>query len=110
MRTNLVVAALVMIVITLALFFFPLVNGLIGGAVGGYLAGTWRRGLGASLIPAIAVAFGVWVLFMLFGVPVVGVATALGVGVLILLADLGILVGAVIGGYLGDSRRRTVHV
>jgi hypothetical protein len=109
MRTNIVIASLAMIAITLALFFLPLVNGLIGGAVGGYLAGTWRRGLAASLVPAVAVAFGVWVLLLLFDAPVIGIAAALGVGVLILLADLGIVVGGALGGYFAESRRRTVH-
>lgn len=108
MRTNVIVASLWMIVITLALFFLPLVNGLIGGAVGGYKAGTSRRGIIAALVPAVVVAFGVWVLLLLFDAPVLGLVAGLSIAVLIIFADVGMFLGAAIGGYLAQSRRQPI--
>lgn len=46
-ETSLLVCALWMVGISLLLFFLPAINGLIGGAVGGYKAGSAMRGLGA---------------------------------------------------------------
>lgn len=109
MRTNVILAALIMIGITLALFFVPLINGLIGGAVGGYLAGTWKRGLSAALLPAVVIAFGVWLLLMAFDAPVLGLFAGLGISALIVLADLGMLAGAIAGGYLAESRQHHAH-
>ena len=71
-RTNVVVASAWMVGISLLLFFLPLVNGLIGGAVGGYKAGTPKRGLLAALIPSLLVAAGLWAIFAVFGGPVMG--------------------------------------
>src|SRR5690606_22057250 len=42
-RKSIWVASVWMVVISLVLFFLPLINGLLGGAAGGYLAGTWKR-------------------------------------------------------------------
>ena len=36
-------AAVVMVVISLVLFFIPLINGLVAGLVGGYMTGSVRR-------------------------------------------------------------------
>ncbi|HYH97935.1 hypothetical protein [Hyalangium sp.] len=61
-------AALMMVVISLVLFFLPLINGLIGGAVGGYMAGSG--------------------------------------GIVVLLADVGLFIGAAIGGAIAQSGPR----
>lgn len=103
-RGNLVMAAVWMVVISLLLFFVPLVNGLIGGAVGGYKAGTPRRGFMAALIPSILVAGFLWVVFGLFGGPVLGFFAGVAAGLLVLLADVGLFIGALIGGYFAETR------
>lgn len=53
--SSIVASALWMIVISVVLFFAPAVNGLIGGAVGGYKAGSISRGLAAGILPALVV-------------------------------------------------------
>lgn len=99
-------AAVVMVAISLVLFFIPLINGLIGGLVGGYMTGSVRRGLIAAIIPAIAVAVGLFLLLLLFEAPIVGVFAGLAGGVLVLLADVGLFLGAALGGSLAQSGRR----
>ena len=93
-----------MVVITIALFFLPLVNGLIGGLVGGYKVGGWKRALGAAVLPAVVASVGLWVLIAALGAPVWGFVAGTALAVIILLADLGIFVGAIIGGKAAEAR------
>ena len=109
-RTNVFLAAVWMVVISLLLFFVPLVNGLIGGAIGGYKAGSIKRGLVAAIIPAVVVAIGLWLVLIAFELPVVGFVAGTAVGFLILLADVGLFIGAAIGGAYAQNRRQPVHV
>jgi hypothetical protein len=109
-RKNLFVAALWMVVITIALFFLPLVNGLIGGAVGGYKAGDWKRALAAAVIPAAVVAVALWIVLIAFGAPVIGFVAGAAAGVVILLADVGIFVGAIAGGLAAQHQHRPLRI
>lgn len=97
-ETSLFVCALWMIVISMLLFFLPVVNGLIGGAVGGYKAGSAMRGLGAAILPAIISGIGIWVLLAVFALPVIGFLAGVAVGVWALVSSIGLLIGALIGG------------
>lgn len=97
-KTSLFVCALWMIVISMLLFFLPVVNGLIGGAVGGYKAGSAMRGLGAAVLPAIISGIGIWVLLAVFNLPVIGFLAGAAVGVWALVSSIGLLIGAMIGG------------
>lgn len=99
-------AAVVMVVISLALFFLPLINGLIGGLVGGYMAGSVRQGLVAAILPAVVVSVGLVVLFLLFEAPLLGLFAGLAGGILVLLADLGLFLGAAVGGALAHNGAR----
>lgn len=69
-----------MIGLSLLLFFIPAVNGLIAGAVGGYLVGSWSRALTAAILPAIVVAVAFWVGFSFMGLPVIGFMAGSGEG------------------------------
>lgn len=97
-RSSIPAGAVWMVVITLALFFVPGVNGLIGGLVGGYKVGGVGRALAAAVLPAIVVAIGLWVLLSVLGLPVVGFLAGLAGALLVVFADLGIFIGAAIGG------------
>lgn len=94
------VGALWMVVISLALFFLPLINGLIGGIVGGYKVGTIGRALTAAVLPALVVAVGLWIIFVGFDAPIFGIVAGLAAGLLILLSDVGLFIGAAIGAAL----------
>ncbi|MFN7131407.1 MAG: NAD(P)-binding protein, partial [Myxococcales bacterium] len=71
-HASVVAGSLWMVGISLLLFFLPLVNGVIGGVVGGYKVGSVKRGLTAAILPAVAVAIGLWALLSLFDLAVVG--------------------------------------
>lgn len=103
-------ASLWMIGISLLLFFLPALNGLIGGLVGGYKAGSVKRGVTAAVLPLIIVALGLWALLALMDLPLLGLFAGLAVGVWIALADLGLLIGAFIGGYFSDLPRSVQRV
>ena len=106
-NANMGTGAVWMIGITLVLFFLPLINGIVGGIVGGYKVGDWKRALGAAVLPALVVALGMWLIVAAFGAPVWGLIGGTAAGIVVLLADLGIFIGAAIGGLAAQSRRRT---
>ena len=109
-NSSIVTGSLWMIGISLVLFFVPLVNGLIGGFVGGYKVGSAGRALLAAILPAIVVAGALWVIFALFEAPLWGVAASLTVALLVALADVGIFIGALIGGAVRRSTARPAAV
>ena len=97
-ETSLFICALWMVGISLVLFFIPALNGLIGGAVGGYKAGSVKRGLSAAVLPAIIAGLGIWVLLAVLALPVLGFFAGVAIGIWALLSSIGLLVGAAIGG------------
>lgn len=103
-KASLIVSAAWMVGITLVLFFLPLINGLVGGAVGGYKAGGVKRAIGAALLPALIATILLWAVFALFDAPVIGALAGSTVGFLILFSDVGILAGAAVGGFLAQRR------
>jgi hypothetical protein len=104
-RSSVVGASVWMVVVTLLLIFIPAVNGLIGGAVGGYKAGGVRRALVAAVLPAAVVAAGMWILLELLDVATwVGAFASIATGVLIALSEVTLFIGAVIGGLVGRDR------
>lgn len=103
-ETSLIVCSLWMVGISLLLFFLPAINGLIGGGVGGYKAGSVGRGLTAAVLPAIIVGAAIWVLLAMFNAPVLGFISGLAVGIWALISSIGLLIGALIGGAMAPDR------
>lgn len=108
-ETSLVVSALWMIGISLLLFFLPAINGLIGGAVGGYKAGSAKRGLGAALLPAVIVGVGIWLMLAVFEAPILGFLAGIAVGLWALISSIGLLIGAAIGGAVSPHPSHAVR-
>ena len=79
-------------------------HGLIGGAVGGFKAGSVKRGLIAALLPAIAAGLGIWALLAVFDAPIIGFLSGLAFGVWALISSIGLLVGAMVGGAMAPPR------
>lgn len=102
--SSIIVSSLWMIVISLVLFFLPAINGLIGGAVGGYKAGSAGRGLTAAVLPSIVVGLLLWGLFAIFDAPVIGFLGGLAVGLWALISSIGLLIGALVGGAMAPAR------
>src|SRR5690606_7493860 len=103
-RSSVVIGAVWMVLVSLALFFLPVINGFVGGIVGGYKVGSVKRALIAAILPAIAVAVGLWLLLIAFELPLLGFLASLAVGLIILLADVGLFIGAAIGGAIGTPQ------
>lgn len=103
-RSSVPVASLWMVGLSLVLFFIPGVNGLVGGLVGGYKVGGVGRALIAAILPAIVVGIGLWVLLAAFELPIVGFVAGAAIGILVLFADLGLFLGALVGGLAGRHR------
>jgi len=108
-RDPVILGSLWMVGLSLVLVFVPLVNGLVGGLVGGYRVGSLKRALIAAILPALIVALALWLLLALFDAPLWGLAAGFAGAVVILLSDVGIFVGAAIGGLMAESRRRRLH-
>jgi len=102
--SSIIASSMWMILVSLLLFFLPAVNGLIGGAVGGYKAGSAKRGLIAAVLPAVVVGILLWVIFAIFDAPLIGFIGGLAVGIWALFSSLGLLVGALIGGAMAPPR------
>lgn len=97
-RSSIIAGSLWMIGVTLVLFFLPLINGIVGGIIGGYKVGGAKRAMLAAILPAFVVAVGLWLIFALADAPVWGFLAGLTAAALVALADVGIFIGAAIGG------------
>jgi hypothetical protein len=102
--SSILVSSLWMIGISLLLFFLPAINGLIGGAVGGYKAGSAGRGLTAAVLPSIVVGAALWGLLAAFDRPILGFFGGLAVGLWALISSIALLIGAAIGGVMSPDR------
>lgn len=103
-RDNVFMGSVWMVGITLVLFFLPVINGLIGGAVGGYKVGNLKRALTSAILPAIIAGLGLWGIFALLDHPVAGFIAGATTGLIVILADIGIFIGAAIGGKMAEKR------
>ena len=106
-NTNVAIGALWMVGITLALFFLPTLNGLIGGFVGGYKVGSVKRALAAAILPGVISAVGLWVIFAILGSPIFGVLAGSALLLMIALSEIGLFIGAALGGYSAEKPRST---
>lgn len=98
---SLILAMIWMAVLSLLLFWLPLLGPLIAGFVGGHTAGSAGRGVLAAILPAAALslllfAFGT----ALTGIPLIGILAGAGVFVMIVFQGAPLIIGALIGGLL----------
>jgi len=87
--------------VSLLLFWLPLLGPLVAGVVGGKAAGSVGRGIVSAILPSLLWGAALFVLAtLLTGVPLIGVVAAMG-GTVLSLAHVGpMLLGAIIGGIL----------
>ena len=103
-RENIVKGSLWMVGISIALFFLPVVNGLIGGFVGGYKVGSTGRAIVAAILPGFIAGAALWGLMSVFDHPVMGLFSGIAASLWIALANLGVLIGAAVGGAVASSK------
>jgi hypothetical protein len=95
-----VVSAMVwMFVLSLVLFWLPVIGGLIAGFVGGRKAGSVGSAIVAVFLPGIVFFLAIFLLAAsLVGLPLVGLAAGMG-GIMLSVLHVGpLLIGAIIGG------------
>ena len=101
---NVIMGGIWMVAITVGLFFLPALNGLVAGTVGGYMVGSAKRALMAAVIPAFVAAGGLWVLLATLDFRVVGFFVGTALGVHIILSEIGLFLGAAIGGTVAQTK------
>ncbi len=96
---SIVMAIIWMAVISLLLFWLPVIGPLLAGFVGGRSAGSAGRGLFAALLPAAVLCS------LLFGagtaliwLPVIGAIASVSLFLVLVIQSLPLLAGALIGG------------
>jgi len=90
-----------MLVLSLLLFWLPVLGMLIAGLVGGRKAGSVATAIAAALLPALLVAVAMFFMAtVLTGMPVLGAIAGFGAGVLVVANVVPLLAGAVVGGIL----------
>ena len=87
-----------MVVLSVLLFWVPVVGPLIAGFVGGRLAGGVGPAMVAAVVPSVLVAALFLLVGTLFAVPVLGALVGAGVFVVVFLESLPLMVGAALGG------------
>lgn len=98
---SILLAMIWMALISLLLFWLPLLGPLIAGIVGGKTAGSVGRGFVAALLPSALLAVLLFVFgTALTGVPLIGILAGAGVFVLVVFQSGPLIVGALIGGLL----------
>lgn len=102
--SSILASSLWMILISLVLFFLPAINGLIGGWVGGYKAGSAGRGMSAAVLPSIVVGATLWIMLASYGRPLLGFFGGMAVGLWALISSVSLLIGAAIGGVMAPDR------
>ncbi len=100
-RGSIVAGALWMFVISVLLFWLPVLGPLIAGLVGGKKAGGVGAAIAAVFLPAVFVGILLFVLFTAVGLPLVGALTG-GLAFLTVAATMigPLLIGAILGGVL----------
>jgi hypothetical protein len=100
-RGSIVAGALWMFLISVLLFWLPVIGPLLAGIVGGKRAGGVGAAITAVFLPAVFVGILLFVLFTAVGLPLVGVLTG-GIAFLtVAVMMIGpLLIGALIGGAL----------
>ncbi len=98
------VGGILMLVLSLVLAWLPLVGPLLAGAIGGYYCGTVSRALLAVLFPAIILGVFVWWMGTMLDHAIAGFLFAVGGAVLVLVHEGGLIVGAIVGGFIAQRR------
>jgi len=101
-RGSIGVAAFWMFLISLLLFWLPVIGPLIAGIIGGRKAGGVGHAIVAAFLPALVFGVALFLLAsILTGLPYLGVFAAAG-GFILAIAHIGpLLLGAIIGGAVG---------
>ena len=93
-----------MIVVSLLLFWLPGFGPLIAGYVGGRMAGNVSAAFSAALLPMVVAGLGVFIAVTLIGLPFIGAIAGTALAIYILVHEIALIAGAVIGGLLASTK------
>jgi hypothetical protein len=97
---SIVGAAIWMVVLSILLFWLPVVGPLIAGFVGGRKAGGVGAALTAAALPAIVLAAVVLLITTLVGLPIVGAVAGVGIVIAMIVHSVPLFIGALLGAVL----------
>lgn len=103
-------AWLIMFVLALLLGWIPFLGPAIAGFVGGLQAGDVRSSLTAAIIPSLIVAAFLLLLGLVFTAPIIGALVGAGAFIVLLIGTVPLLLGALIGGWMGERPTSTGRV
>ena len=103
---------LLMLLAPFALFWIPIpgVPALIGGLLGGYVVARPGRAFMLALLPVVLVDVLAFLVATGLGLPLVGALLAGAALVLFVAHSVALLVGAIVGGFIGQSRQPALVV
>lgn len=104
-KAPLIVGGVWMLGMCVLLYFIPVINGLVGGLIGGYKVGTWRRALVTVVLAVVASSF---VLTLVYGVMDLSLLIPVGnmsPRTLIIGTAAALIVGAVVGSLVGNAHK-----
>lgn len=90
-----------MAVLSVLLFWAPLVGPLVAGFVGGRMAGGTGPAVLAAVLPAVLAAALFLLVGSLFALPVLGAIVGTGIFAVVLVESLPLILGAAVGGAAG---------
>ncbi|MEC9356641.1 MAG: hypothetical protein VX836_02085 [Pseudomonadota bacterium] len=99
-RGSVVLGALLMLILSVLLFWLPGIGSLIAGIVGGKVAGSVLRGLAAAILPSLLIGAALFFGISLIGLPIVGLLAGASASVIFVAGSGMLLLGALIGGLL----------
>ncbi|WP_300007682.1 hypothetical protein [Pseudonocardia sp.] len=103
-RASFIKATLWMVGLSILLFWLPILGPVVAGLVGGWFAGTIGRAVLASLMPAVLLALLIVGVGTLFELPFVGALAGGAIGLVILLGDVPLVLGAIVGAVVSQRR------
>ena len=89
-----------MVLLSILLFWLPIVGPLIAGFIGGRVAGSAGNGFVAAILPAIIIGLIVFGIATFFGLPFIGVIVGTTLFILIIFHSVWVIIGGIIGGAL----------
>lgn len=101
-RGSVVLGGLAMLVVSLLLFWLPLLGPLLAGFVGGWIIRRPGLAVAVALLPAIALGLLIGVVLAVFDLPVIGALAGAATLLVVAFQDVPLFVGAFIGGAMAD--------
>ncbi|MGH8901450.1 MAG: hypothetical protein ACRDYA_07150 [Egibacteraceae bacterium] len=97
-----ILGGLTMILLSLLLFWLPLLGPLIAGFAGGWIIRRPGLAMAVTLLPEIMLGLVIWIVLTVFDLPLFGALAGVTIFLVIAFQGIPLLVGALIGGAVAD--------